>query len=255
MRLLTALVGATVLALGGVAMADTTTVVLPTGLSNASDSIVGWDADKAAPGAAAGAPIGFGDSSMYVSVANNDYRTLRVYMQNLFGAPVTLGQLQSLSYDTFGDDAYAIIYTSGTSAHSSWYSGRFMALATNVTNPNWQTNASGDGSLTFYNTTDGLSNPPVIGFSDLRQANTNPIMFIDFKIGAGLNPIGPQTGQLDALSFTVNGVTKTLDLSATEANPSTDPPVVPLPAAAWSGMALLAMLGVASLRRKTRQIA
>ncbi|HEY4330623.1 MAG TPA: hypothetical protein VGN88_12865 [Phycisphaerae bacterium] len=237
---------AAVVAGGSFAMGDTVQVVVPTGLSNAAGSPVGFDGDKPAPGGAAGAPTGFGDSSLGVNVAAGDYRTLRVYVQDLFAgqpgvnSPLTLSDLQSISFDTFGDDAYAIIYTGPNPSGSPFYTGRVLAQASVLTNPGWQTNSSADGTLVFQDTTSGIPGP-ALTFSQVQSLNTSPIMWIDFKIGATAFPA--TNGQLDAVSLTFDGVNRTLDLVA-----------VPLPPAVTAGMALLGLLGVGTFLRNRRRV-
>lgn len=226
---------------GGVTHADTLQVVVPSDFASSDADLavhpVGYDHDGVEPGTAPGAPAGFGGSSMYASLGSHQYSTLRVNVAGLFGAPVTVGDLDSLSFDTKGLAAYAIIYTepSGT---GHFYTSRILGDP-ETTTADW-TQWSSDSNLKFKDNTPGAPDTSLKNLSDFSSDaifGAQKILWIDFKIGDSGHS-STETGQLDAVSFTVNGATHTLDLTA-----------VPLPSAAWGGMALIGLLAACRLGR------
>jgi hypothetical protein len=191
----------------------------------------GYDWDSAKPNVVTGsAPAGYGPNSFGANVNQfgatqaDRYRTFRVSLDALTTnkGQITLGELTSFSYfneQISGDDAWRVsIYTAPESSGNaaSWYKSRLQFFPTESTTGGWSQKTV--NSLLW------------------SGKESERIMMIDFTLGA--NSGGFTTAaNLDGITFNsarFDGGSVSLDLA---------PAVVPLPAAAWGGIALFGMLG------------
>jgi len=186
----------------------------------------GYDWDSAAPGVAAGAPAGWGDSSFIASVDGSSaleserYITFRIGFNGLFAsdASVTIGELASISYFTnrltglAGNDWWLTIYTvaTGSDDSASWYKSRIQVhpnggLSAGVWNQLSTDGAGANALNAFYDSNSGrtLSNATwsdVINGITARDYSVEEIMMIDIKLGYNNGPV--IESQLDGISFT-----------------------------------------------------
>ncbi|MDD2736173.1 MAG: PEP-CTERM sorting domain-containing protein [Desulfuromonadaceae bacterium] len=203
------------LAVGSLAQAASVTLTPADLVLGGGSAGYSWDWDKPAPIASTtvgGAP-GFGDSSWYADVTSPNYTALRLFTDTIFGGPVTLGQLDNISYwsNWVGGsvDWQVKIYTKPTTI-GAWYESR--------TNYN-RGSKKGEGWNQWN--TDSLG---VDTFVDKNPANTHAdeqIMFVD--IIASYMTDGPTSQTyLDGVTILLNdGRSQVIDLAAPVPEPGT----------------------------------
>lgn len=198
------------------------------------------------PGWAAGAPVGYGMSSLWASVINHPgdnsvaipdrYRALRIIPDNLFGREVKVGEVAGISYRTRTTsgtiDWRLMIYTkveAGTGNAASWYRSRLGATPSNalsLSDPDtvWNTftTDSGTNQLRFADNRTGFTSETLL-WSAIRSGpvtvgpNTwtwslERLQNIDLILGANTGG-GTGIGQLDAVVITLtDGTTAEVDL-------------------------------------------
>ena len=213
-----------------------------------------WDADKPIGSLDKGGATGFGNSSWYSDVSGSaagtgrPYTTFRFFPENIFGNPVTVGDLVDITYwsnwvggdvdwqlriytkpldieDWFGERAN---FNLGTLKDGDWHLWSASSLGVN-----WLQNKNGIGTLNTYGVT----------WDDfLYNAIDEEIMMID---------IGASYGTNSPPSYTyLDGVTISVLLDDGPYSQSMNLAAVPEPATML--LLGLGLVGLAGIRRKFR---
>jgi hypothetical protein len=225
---------------------------------------------------------GFPNSSWQSNATGaNSKSELYIPIGSLFSSPVTVGDLDSVSYwtnkpgDSGSVDWTFLIYTAkqGSGDEASWYHTRlnsepYFTQTSNANDPSntWHEWSSNDPTnpMLFYD--QGRSNSfgtytdPTLADLTAGSVTWNGSgqsgASADYS-GEGISLISLQTGSAWGNGFTglVDGVTITLKNGDT-ATVNLEAAVVPLPKAAYAGLGLIAGIGVlGGLKRRQRKLA
>jgi hypothetical protein len=175
-----------------------------------------WDLDKPAPvgSATVGGATGFGNSSWYANVVPEpgkpDYTAFRIFTDKIFGVPVTLGELDNISYWSKWVDGQVDwqvkIYTVKTGAN--WYDSR----------TNYNTGTAKGGVWTLWNT-DSLGVNWLLDTDTTNDHTNEKIMFVDIIAGYA-NPGATSQTYLDGVTIRlVGGRSHVMDLEANVPEP------------------------------------
>jgi hypothetical protein len=186
----------------------------------------------------------------------NGYTKWGITPTALFGRPVTIGELASITYytkkaTTFSQSAgdwYLQFYTDkADGGPGSWYGHRINSepyFSANLNAPanqwnQWQTNSDSPNALRFYDSSAGYFG----GYTDdfLSGLTTNPtyenLHISSFWVGVGSNWANGFTGEIDSLTITLaNGDSAHVNFEAAVPEPATLLVWSLLGATSWLGM-------------------